>query len=494
MSRRRIFALAAAVSMFGLAGCAALDTAPRPAPEPAPEVAPRAAARPNIIVILVDDLPWTDVSLNRAGTINTPNIDSIGKQGANFSAGYVTASICAVSRAGLLTGRMPMRYGFMYNIVDRGNENPGAGLPVDQPTIAERLKPYGYRTAAFGKWHQGAEPQFYPTRRGFDEFFGFLAGETIYADPDAPGIVTTPTKGDRYKPMEREGGGRLFEGPEMRIVEQPNEYLTETITERTVDFIKRSAASKQPFFTYVAYNAPHWPLQVPRTYYDGRSEIADPVQRTYVAMIDALDTGVGRILKTLDDAGVRDDTMVIFLSDNGCPTQFGYCNASHPWGAGKFTYLEGGTRVPFMMAWPARLTPRGTVTAPVSSLDIVPTILDAVDPGKRMPAELDGVDLLDTIADPDAANRTLMWDQRPVRAIRQGRWKLWHSDDWKQTRLYDIEADPWEMNDLSAAQPDRVRAMKAAVDAFDASLPEPSWPMRSTREIIINGRKTEFVY
>lgn len=490
MSRKALFALAGAVSMVGLTGCATGDAPP----SSLARVEPREASHPNVVVILVDDLPWTDVSINRAGTIRTPNIDSIGEQGVNFSAGYVTASICAVSRAGLLSGRMPMRYGFMYNIVDRGNENAGAGLPTDVPTIAERLKPQGYRTAAFGKWHQGADPKFYPTRRGFDEFFGFLAGETIYADPDTPGIVTTPTKADRYEPREREGGGRLFDGPEMKIVEQPHQYLTETITERTVDFIKRSAASKQPFFTYVAYNAPHWPMQVPQTYYDRHSEIVDPVRRTYVAMIDALDVGVGRILKTLGDEGVRDNTLVIFLSDNGCPVQFGYCDAHHPWGAGKFTYLEGGTRVPFMMSWPAGLKTRGTIDAPVSSLDIAPTILDAVAPDTPIPGELEGIDLLDTIAAPNSAPRTLMWDQRPVRVIREGRYKLWHSDDWKQTHLYDIVADPWERNDLAARQPERVRAMKERVDAFDATLPEPLWPIHSTREIIINGRKTEFVY
>ncbi|HEV7289942.1 sulfatase family protein [Sphingomonas sp.] len=484
--------LLVAASMFGIAGCAAAPVLPV-VPMSAGQ-APQEKKKPNLIVILVDDLPWTDVSINKASTVSTPNIDRIGEQGVNFTAGYVAASVCAVSRAALLTGRTPARYGFMYNINDRGNLDAGAGLPTDVPTIAEHLKPMGYRTAVFGKWHQGADPKFYPTRRGFDEFFGFLAGETIYADPDTPGLVTTPTKADRYEPKAREGGGRLFEGPEMRIVEQPNQYLTETITERSVDFIRRSAASGEPFFGYVAYNAPHWPLQVPKPYYDRRSEIADPVRRTYVAMVDALDVGVGQILKALSDTGVRDDTIVIFLSDNGCPVQFGFCPESHPWGAGKFTYLEGGTRVPFLMSWPNGLKHRGTIAAPVSSMDILPTILRAVAPDQPLDKELEGQDLVATVAKPATAERTLIWSQRPVRAIREGRYKLWHSDDWAQTRLYDIEADPWETNDLSAAMPDRVRAMKDKVDRFDASLPKPLWPLKSTREMIIGGRKTEFVY
>lgn len=490
MKIKALVKFVAAASMFGITGCIGAQTeAPAMAKAEAPEV-----RRPNVIVILVDDLPWTDVSINRAGTIQTPNIDRIGREGVHFSAGYVTASICAVSRAGLLSGQMPMRFGFMYNIVDRDNVDAGAGLPTNVPTIAERLKPMGYSTAAFGKWHLGADPQFYPTRRGFDEFFGFLAGETIYADPDTPGLVTTPTKADRFKPTERKGGGRLFEGPEMRIVEQPNQYLTETITKRTVNFIQRSAAADQPFFGYVAYNAPHWPLQVPKVYYDRRDEIADPVRRTYVAMIDALDRGVGQILKALDDTGVRDNTMVIFLSDNGCPVQFGYCSTYHPWGAGKFTYLEGGTRVPFLMSWPGGLKARGRIDTPVSSLDILPTILKAAAPTQALPPGLDGLDLVTTITRPGTAERTLMWNQRPVRAIREGRYKLWHSDDWKQTRLYDIEADPWETNDLSLALPERVQAMKEKVDRFDASLPEPLWRLHSTREIMIGNRMTEFVY
>lgn len=468
-------------------------TAAQPHSQPA-TAERQTGTRPNVVVILVDDLAWTDVSANGASTIQTPNIDSIGAAGATFSAGYVTASICSVSRAGLLSGRVPASFGFMYNITERGAVNKGAGLPLNVPTLAERLKPLGYDTAAFGKWHQGSTPEFYPTRRGFDEFFGFLAGESIYATPDTPGIVTTPTAFDKYQPDKREGAQQLYEGPEMAPVAHPHKYLTEDITEHAVDFIGRKAEGEDPFFLYVAYNAPHWPLQVPRTYYDRHSEISDPARRTYVAMIDALDAGIGQILKALDDKGLRDDTLIVFLSDNGCPVQFGYCTQTHPWGGGKFTYLEGGMRVPFMAAWPGHIAPGQRIAAPVSSLDIVPTVLEAVSPNKPLPKELDGVDLLDTLSGTAPTQRSFVWDQRPVQALRHGRYKLWRSLDWKQTRLYDIEADPWERTDLSAELPEVTTKLTRELNTFDAAVPEPMWPVHSTREVEVIGRKTEFVY
>ncbi|MCJ2184290.1 sulfatase-like hydrolase/transferase [Novosphingobium sp. 1949] len=471
-----------------------LAAAPAPASTPASTATLARQARPNVVVILVDDLAWTDVSANRAGTIATPNIDSIGQAGATFSAGYVTASICSVSRAGLLSGRIPARFGFMYNITDRGDVNHGAGLPVTVPNLAERLRPLGYATAAFGKWHQGSTRPFYPTNRGFDEYFGFLAGESIYATPDSPGLVTTPTAFDKYKPETREGAQGLFEGPDMTPVDQPHAYLTETITEHAVDFLDRKAGGKDPFFLYVAYNAPHWPLQVPRVYFDRHSEIKDPARRTYVAMIEALDDGVGQILKTLEAKGVGKDTLIVFLSDNGCPVQFGYCTQTHPWGGGKFTYLEGGMRVPFMVVWPGHITPGQRVATPVSSLDIVPTVLDAAAPGTPLPDELDGVDLMRTLAGTAPKVRRFFWDQRPVQALREGRYKLWRSRDWKESKLYDIEADPWERTDLAARLPKEAARLEAEMDAFDATLPEPMWPLHSTRAIEVIGRKTEFVY
>ncbi|EQB29719.1 sulfatase family protein [Sphingobium ummariense] len=488
-SRRLLFALAASALSLGYAGTNVGTAAPRPS---ARAITPVTAAKPNVVVILADDLDWADVSTYGRRDAPTPNIDRIAQSGVAFSDGYVAASVCAVSRAALLTGRMPQRFGFTYNINDEGDR--GAGLPVDQKTLADRLRPLGYRTAAFGKWHLGAEPQFYPTRRGFDEFFGFLAGETNYVDPATPGIVTTPTKEDKYAIGPRTGNHAMVEGWDARPADDFSRYLTDQITDRAVDFINRvSHAKDRPFFAYVAYNAPHWPLQVPQAYYDRFSHIKDPVRRTYVAMIAAMDDGVGRILDTLEKRGVRNNTLVVFLSDNGCPHRFGFCNPDHPFGAGKFTYLEGGTRVPFMLSWPAGMKTRGLSASPVSSLDIAATVMHAADPAHALPEELEGRDLIATARRPQP-DRLLVWGQEPVYAARQGDKKLWLSRDWDQSHLHDLKDDYAENRDLSAGDPASAKRLREAIDRFRTSLPAPLWKLHSTRKVTVNGRETEMVY
>jgi arylsulfatase A-like enzyme len=487
MMRRALIAamLAGAAT---LSGCAASA----PGVPPAPAAKTVAAGRPNVIVILADDLDWADVSTYGRADVPTPNIDRIAETGVAFSSGYVAASVCAVSRAGLLTGRMPQRFGFTYNINDEGDE--GAGLPVGEQTMADRLRPLGYRSAAFGKWHQGSERQFYPTERGFDEFFGFLAGETNYVDPKTPGIVTTPTKADKYVIGPRTGNHAMVEGPDAKPADDFGRYLTDQITDRAVDFIDRSASDKdRPFFAYVAYNAPHWPLQVPQSYYDRFPQVKDPVRRTYIAMIAAMDDGIGRILDRLEAQGLRDNTIVVFLSDNGCPERFGFCNPDHPWGAGKFTYLEGGVRVPFMISWPAGLKPQGISDSPVSSVDIAATVLHAADPERSLPAEFDGRDLVQTAKHPDP-DRLLVWGQEPVYAARRGSRKLWVSHDWNTSHLYDLNSDPAEMKDLSSSDPAGAASLSAEIERFRAALPDPRWKLHFTRKTTVNGRETEWVY
>lgn len=482
LSLRRAFttALATGALAVGLGGTAMVgqavaSDAASPAPvKPAP--AKTAAARPNVVVILVDDLDWADVSTYGRTDVPTPNIDRIARSGVAFTDGYVAASVCAVSRAGLLTGRMPQRFGFTYNINDEGDT--GAGLPVGQKTLADRLRPLGYRSGAFGKWHLGAERQFYPTQRGFDEFFGFLAGETNYIDPATPGIVTTPTKEDKYPIGPRTGNHAIVEGPDARPADDFTRYLTDQITDRTIDFIDRAAAHKnQPFFAYVAYNAPHWPLQVPQAYYDRFAAIKDPVRRTYVAMIAAMDDGVGRILDTLEQRGVRDNTIVVFLSDNGCPHRFGFCNPDHPWGAGKFTYLEGGVRVPFMMRWPRRIKPHTVHTTPISSLDVFPTVVKAAGL-KSPPRPYDGTDIMVQLADQAVwSRRPLYWRSTPIRAVREGDWKYVETYDGERL-LYDLKADPRETVNLASRETKRVQALQAKLDTWEADKVAPAWKPR----------------
>ncbi|MBW8813396.1 MAG: sulfatase-like hydrolase/transferase [Caulobacterales bacterium] len=450
-----------------------------------------AAPRPNVVLIMVDDLGWPDVSTYGLRRVATPNLDRIAAQGVAFSNAYVAGPVCAVSRAGLLTGRSPQRFGFEYNLDDVHNFEDG--LPVDQPTIADRLRGLGYHTGLVGKWHQGYTAPYYPIRRGFDEFFGFLAGETIYVDPATPGMVTTPTKADRpigaRKPQQE-----IVEGPDGRVVRNFDKYLTGELTDRAVQYIDANSKAQTPFFLYLAYNAPHWPMQVPKAYYDRFSDIQDPVRRTYVAMIAAMDDGVGRVLDALQRDGVAKDTLVIFLSDNGCPIQFGFCDCGHPLGAGKFTQLEGGVRVPFMMSWPGAIKPAGIVDTPVSSLDIAPTILKAA--GAEVgPLGLDGRDLLSAGGGgrtPD--ERPLFWRQDPVASVRMGRWKLWTSKDEKATRLYDLTTDPGETTDVSAQHADVVRALSGRLAQWEAGLAKPRWPVHRVADVQVCGRVTESVY
>lgn len=448
--------------------------------------------KPNVIVILVDDLGWPDVSTYGRDAVPTPHIDSIAASGVAFTSGYVVASVCAVSRAGLLTGRTPQRFGFEYNISDDDkDERENYGLPVNEQTIAGRLKALGYSTGAVGKWHQGFAPQFYPTRRGFDEFYGFLSGETLHADVDTPGIVTTPVKND--KTMERKATWQTVTGPEATPVDNGKVYLTDDFTNKAVDFIGRHAQQDNPFFLYLAYLAPHWPMQVPQSYYDRFADIEDPIRRTYVAMIAALDDGIGRVLQELDEQGVRNDTMVVFLSDNGCPVQFGFCDCSHPLGAGKFTYVEGGTRVPFMMSWPNGMKPRGMVDVPVSALDVLPTVLRAASPDKPLP-ELEGRDLVATAMGESEPGRVLVWGQDPVFAVRDGKWKLWKSLDQSKTRLFDLQADPGETRDLSASQPQLTARLEQELAKWRANNAPALWPRRMTASVRMCTTQTERVY
>lgn len=455
----------------------------------APMTASAASRAPNVLVILVDDLDWPDVSTYGLKRVQTPNIDRIAREGVGFTNGYVAASVCAPSRAALLTGRYEQRYGFEYNMTDR--ENIDDGLPLDQKTIADLLRPAGYYTGAIGKWDLGYTAPYYPMKRGFDDFFGFVAGETLYVDPRSPDMVTvqTPHKptGDRRKRV-----GQIVEGPNAEVVHDFGKYLTSEFTARAVSFIDQHSHRARPFFLYLAYNAPHWPMQVPRRYYDRFAHIKDPIRRTYVAMIAALDDGVGTVLDTLQRDGIARDALVIFLSDNGCPEHLGFCDCSNPLGAGKFTYVEGGMRVPFMMAWPGHLSPHTLISTPVSSLDVMPTILAAA--GVKAPPNLDGENLMATVEGRAPEPRLLFWRQLPVYAVREGRWKLWKSLDWKVTKLFDLQTDPAETTDVSTLHRRTVEQLSASLDRWNSGLANPKWPLHFVRKVDVCGRATEMVY
>ncbi|WP_442625119.1 sulfatase-like hydrolase/transferase [Parasphingopyxis sp.] len=457
------------------------------APPNAPAAGAPGADRPNIVLIVADDLGWSDVSSYGLDRVPTPNIDRIAADGVAFTNGYVTSPACAPSRAALMTGRYPQSFGFEYNMFPQDGTR---GLPQSETTIAETLDAAGYRTGLVGKWHQGVQDHQYPTNRGFDEFFGFLSGTITYIDPAAPGIVNArPPETPETTP--RDAASSVYTGADRQLVDNYNRYLTHELTREAVRFIE--TGGEEPFFLYLAHHAPHRPFQVPQRYYDMFADEPDHDRRVYMAMIAAMDEGIGDVLDALEARGLRENTIVIFTSDNGCPSRFGVCDCSAPINAGKFTHLEGGIRVPFLMSWPNGIDRRGFVDEPVSLLDIFPTLAAVADaPG---PAALDGIDLVAALGDDmaPARERALFWRQRPVSALRDGDWKFVRAPN-AMGRLYNLGDDPAETADLSSAFPDRTRAMDDRLSLWERDLPEPSWPSFFERPVEVCGRESYAVY
>ena len=331
---------------------------------------PQAARKPNVIFILGDDLGYCDVSMYGCKEIPTPNIDSIGKNGIRFTNAYVSAPVCSPSRAGLMTGRYQQRFGFEFNAgpLKRAVEMKDMGLPLTEITLAQVMKKAGYKTGMVGKWHMGMNDKYMPTQRGFDEYFGFLFGANLYIDSNKPGVMTrTNATGGAGSEGTRSPQNPIYRGT--KPVEE-DEYLTDAFAREAVAYIDRH--QKEPFFLYAPFNAPHEPFQATQKYLDRFPNVKDERRRVYMAMVSALDDAVGAILKKLRDTGLEKDTLVVFLSDNGCATYTGACT-NEPLRFGKLTHLEGGFRVPFAMQYPAKLKAGVASDQVISSLDLFPT-------------------------------------------------------------------------------------------------------------------------
>jgi len=406
-------------------------------------------APPNIVVILADDLGYGDVGFNGCADIPTPNIDSIATNGVLCTNGYVTEPFCSPSRAALLTGRYQERYGYDFGPT-AGSTNPRLGLPMTETILPQLLKPAGYVCGAIGKWHLGYVPELYPTRRGFDEFFGFLGAGSDYYHAE---VLRNET-------------------PE---IEQA--YLTDAFTREAVDFINRHAA--EPFFLYLAYNAVHKPYDTPpQNYLDRVSYITDPNRKRYAAMTVALDDGVGQVLAVLQANNLLENTLVVFLSDNGAPSDAaddGVHSNNYPLRGYKENVLEGGVRIPFAVQWTGQL-PTGTVyDDPVSSLDLVTTVSAAAGVSLPLDRVYDGLDILPYLrGDQVGPVRTLFWREldlgpnspehrNTIWAVRSGPLKLVveRAKDDKPPALYNLENDIGELQNLAAVQPQDVSALTA---------------------------------
>jgi arylsulfatase A-like enzyme len=408
-----------------------------------------APARPNIVFIAADDLGYAELGVQGCRDIPTPNIDSIAANGVRFTDGYVSCPVCSPTRAGWITGRYQQRFGHEFNPGPAQQADPNFGLPLSEVTLANQLKAAGYATGIVGKWHLGYRPEFHPQKRGFDEFFGFLGGAHPY--------LPTP------------GADPILRGTQP--VEE-REYLTEAFAREALDFIERHR--NQPFFLYLSFNAVHAPLQATEKYLARFSQIQDQRRRTFAAMLSAMDDAVGRVLQRLREYKLEDNTLVVFISDNGGPTN-NTSSRNDPLRGYKGQVLEGGIRVPFLMQWKARL-PKGLVyREPVISLDIFPTVVAAA--GASLPANpLDGVNLLPYLTGQSkgAPHQALYWRFGAQAAIRKGPWKMVRLADG-QPQLYNLAEDIGESRDLASAQPAKLKELLEDWEAWNRQLSPPRW-------------------
>jgi arylsulfatase A-like enzyme len=418
-------------------------------------LAPAADVRkPNVLILLADDVGWGEFGFQGIQKdIPTPNIDTIAKNGVRFTNGYIAATYCSPCRAGLMTGRYPTRFGHEFN-GGGGAGGRGFGLPLTETTMADRLKKLGYATACVGKWHLGGPPEYLPTKRGFDEFYGTVAN-TPYFNP--PNFVDSRVAN------------------EIRPVKDPNFYTTDAYAERAVDWLGKQQG--QPFFLYLPFNAQHAPLQATKKYLDRFPNIQDEKRRTFAAMMSAMDDAVGRVLAKVREMGQEENTLIFFFSDNGGPTRQTTSN-NGPLRGFKAQTSEGGTRIPYCVQWKGKLPAGKVYDFPVQNLDILPTAVVAAGGQVEPDWKLDGVDLMPYLTGKNTArpHETLYWRFGEQWAIRRGDWKLVASAfDKNVPRLINLADDIAEANDLSAKYPDRVKELTAAWKAWSAEQMEPRW-------------------
>ena len=415
--------------------------------------------RPNILIILADDMGWGDLGCTGSEVMRTQNIDQLAENGMLFTSAYVTGSVCAPSRAGLLTGRFPHRFGFEDNLNEWNEETPSRekfhGLNPSELTIADHLKQAGYQTALIGKWHQGQAAVHHPNIRGFDYFCGMLGGSHNYF----------PAEGNNK--IERNGEKvQSFSSP----------YLTDFFTDEALRWID---ARKHPWFMFLSYNAPHTPMQARDEDLAAFSNIQDKGRRTYAAMVYSLDRGVGRIIQKLKDKGMYENTLVVFFSDNGGATTNHSWNG--PFSGCKGNCREGGIRVPMIWQWPAQIPAGKESEAVVSSLDLLPSFLFAAkaepaeafdkNGNKKLPRTYDGINILPVVrGEQQPEPRRLYWRLQGQAAILDGEDKLIRLSH-KPAQYFRPSEDLAESEDLSEIDKKRYLELYDLLFSWEINLP-----------------------
>lgn len=421
-----------------------------------------AAPKPNILHIVADDLGWKDVGFNGATDIKTPNLDALASGGAKFSQFY-TQSMCTPTRAALMTGRYPARYG-LQTIVIPGPA--GYGLDTTEYLLPQCLKEAGYTTAIIGKWHLGhADMKYWPKQRGFDYQYGAMIGELDYYTHSDAGVL------DWFRnnqPVKEEG------------------YTTQLIGKDAEKYINEQSEDK-PFYLYLTFNAPHTPYQAPQEYIDRFKNIEEPTRRIYAGMVSCLDDEIGRVISALDKKGLRKNTLIIFHSDNGGTKNAMFAGQmtdlskvvlpcdNGPYRDGKGSLFEGGSRVAACANWPGHIKPQA-VDGIMHAVDLYPTFAALAGASTAKCKPLDGVNVWDTIAQGKESPRTeLVYNVEPFRgAVRQGDWKLiWRSLIPTSVDLYNLADDPYEKNNVASKHPLKVHAMQNRLNEIGKESAKP---------------------
>ena len=439
--------LAAAAALIG-----ASDTA----------LAQQTGQKPNFVHI-ADDLGWKDVGFNGCTDIKTPNIDKLAAEGAKFTQFYVQP-MCTPTRAALMTGRYPFRYGLQTAVIPSVS---AYGLDTTEWLMPQCLKEAGYKTAIIGKWHLGhADKKYWPKQRGFDYQYGAMIGELDYFTHEEHGVL------DWYqdnKPLKEKG------------------YTTTLIGNQAVKLIEQHDTST-PLYLYLTFNAPHTPYQAPKEYIDRYTNIEDPTRRTYAGMVACLDDEIGRVVAALDKKKMRDNTLILFHSDNGGTRNAMFAGVmadmskikipcdNGPYREGKGTLYEGATRVCALANWPGHIKAGSTVQGMIHAVDMYPTLAKLAGASTAKCKPLDGMDVWQTISEGKPSPRTeIVYNVEPFRgAVRQGDWKLiWRTLLPSSVDLYNLAQDPSEKNNLAAANPDKVAAMQKRLDELAKEAGKP---------------------
>ncbi len=476
---------------------------------------------PNIVLIVADDLGYNDISTFGGGVaggqLQTPHIDALAAQGAVFNQSYSGSSTCAPSRAMLMTGRYQTRTGFAFTPMppgmglavttissDMDRTFPDAiydadaaankpsyelqGLPAEEITLAESLQSRGYHTVHIGKWHLGRKHGMAPHEQGFEE--SLLMASGLYLPEEHPDVVNARLA---FDPIDQFLWSALTyansynSGDEDRF--EPGGYLTDYWTDESIKVIKVNR--HRPFFLYLAHWGIHTPLQATRADYEAVGDIQPHRLRVYAAMTRALDRSVGRVMAALEEEGLADNTIVMFTSDNGGAGYIGLADVNAPFRGWKITHFEGGIRVPLFIKWPGRIPAGSLIETPVAHIDVMPTVLAAVNEPLPAEREIDGENLLPLMTgEPDAARdwdrETLFWSADHNRIVRHCDWKLQVAARPEAQWLFNLAEDPTEQHNLAAARPDKVAELLALLDAHAASARAPLYQAEIGAPVMID--------